>query len=171
MTGRSLVVVAAFLLVGCAGAQTVVLPFEVTARREFPPDQRSKVWRRAVGAFDWTGRTAAVSDESGGLLVSVEQGSVIQCTEYRGRKGEPSLCRANESTRVTIGDDGVVSVRIGGKIRGAVPPGTIPVLPLTDLDRKQLQARADRWLDYVVGTNDYKPDPPNPPLGPAWMDL
>lgn len=162
----------ALVAVGCAGAHPTVVPFEITGRREFPREQRAEVWSRAVRAFDWTGRVLAVSDEHGGVLQSTEQGSMLQCTEYRSRSGraEPSLCKANETTRLTIGDDGIVELRISGKVRATLPYGP-QALPWTELDRQQQQTKVDRWLDYVVGKTDYKPDPPNPPLSSAWLDL
>ncbi|HET8538833.1 MAG TPA: hypothetical protein VFL83_03060 [Anaeromyxobacter sp.] len=174
MIGRGILAVVALFVAGCAArTQVVVLPFEISSQRELKPEQRAEAWRRAVNAFDWTGRTASVSDESGGVLQSVEQGSVIQCSEWRGTplKPEASLCKANESTRFTIGDDGVARVRMAGRIAGTVPnaPSASPLL--SDRDREQQQARLDRWLDFVLGKTDYKPEPPNPPLASPWPGL
>lgn len=172
MTERSVLAITALLAVGCS--TTVVTPFQIASRREFPPEQRPTVWGRAVTAFQMTGRIIHMSDAAGGVLQSAPQGSVVQCTEYRSvaNKAQTSGCYAEEFSQFTVSNDGVAFLRLDKKVRGEVYQEGLQARELMtakDMERQQLEA--DQLLDFIVGKTKDAPKPPDPPLSPVRVPM
>jgi hypothetical protein len=153
------------LLGACTGV-AVNVPIQLSSSREFPPSERTRVWGRAVTAFQMTGRIVALTDSVGGVLQSAPQRSTVRCTIRNDYFADPQteFCDSVEFTQFTVSDEGVAFLSVTRNVAGVVYRDGDRAGVVTEKTEKSLQRELDGLLDYIVGVSKKPPEPRNPPL-------
>lgn len=142
------VAVAMLLCAGCVTQQAATA--HATSQGKFSPQERDRVWNRALDAYQARGILITASDRAGGVLRSDSMRTQIQCSTGQ--------CDANSVYQLTLADDGSAFMRIN---RGAVVFSTPAVSDARSYDRAKLQWDADELLASILGAAP--PPAPTPP--------
>lgn len=143
------VAIAFLLSAGCATQQAATA--HTTSLGKFSPQERDRVWNRALDAYQTRGILISASDRAGGVLRSDSMRAQIPCSAGQ--------CAATSVYQLTLSDDGSAFLRI---TRGAAVFSSAPVSGARDYDRARLQWDADELLASILGAA-----PPPAPAPPA----
>jgi hypothetical protein len=146
-----IVAVASLLCASCVTQQAAMA--HTTSQGKFSPQERDRVWNRALDAYQTRGILIAASDRAGGVLRSDSMSAQIPCSTGQ--------CAATSVYQLTLSDDGSAFLRVN---RGAAVFSTPATGGATSYDRAKLQWDADDLLAAILGTA-----PPPAPSQPAAM--
>jgi hypothetical protein len=130
------------------------------SRAKFQPDEKPRVWGRALEYFQTTNTLLTTVDIASGVIRSERQPSTAKCSgAYTARFPSGDDCSSEETIQFTISDDGLAILRTNRTVVGQTMQGEELI---SDTDRKRAQRAQDAALAKIVGA-----PPPAPERPPA----